>query len=93
VKVVLGGMHVSFLPDEAGQHADAVVIGEAEESWPEVIADFRAGRLQKIYRREQRPSLRGLPRPRRDLFDRGAYYFNSNVQTSRAVRTDARSAR
>jgi len=34
IKVVLGGIHASFLPDEAGQHADAVVIGEAEQTWP-----------------------------------------------------------
>jgi radical SAM superfamily enzyme YgiQ (UPF0313 family) len=83
VKVVLGGIHVSFMPDEASQHADAVVIGEAEEIWPGVIADFRASRLQKIYRREQRSSLLTLPRPRRDLFDRKAYFFNNVIQTSR----------
>jgi radical SAM superfamily enzyme YgiQ (UPF0313 family) len=71
------------LPDEAGQHADAVVIGEAEEIWPGVIADFQAGRLQKIYRRNERPSLLTLPRPRRDLFDKEAYFFNNNIQTSR----------
>jgi radical SAM superfamily enzyme YgiQ (UPF0313 family) len=34
IKVVLGGIHASFLPDEAGQHTDAVVIGEAEQTWP-----------------------------------------------------------
>lgn len=83
VKVVLGGIHASFLPDEASQHADAVVIGEAEEIWPDVIADFRANRLQKIYRRAERPRLLALPWPRRDLFDRSAYFFNNVVQTSR----------
>jgi radical SAM superfamily enzyme YgiQ (UPF0313 family) len=83
VKVVLGGIHASFVPDEASQHADAVVVGEAEEIWPDVIADLRADRLQKIYRREQRPSLLTLPRPRRDLFDKKAYFFNNVIQTSR----------
>lgn len=83
VKVVLGGIHASTLPGEAGQHADAVVCGEAEEIWPEVIADARAGRLRPLYRAAARPGLRGLPRPRRDLFPREAYYFPNVVQTSR----------
>jgi radical SAM superfamily enzyme YgiQ (UPF0313 family) len=83
VTVVLGGIHASTLPDEAGHHADAVVIGEAEETWPGLIADFRAGRLQKVYRCAQRPGLLALPRPRLDLFDPGAYFFNNLVQTSR----------
>jgi radical SAM superfamily enzyme YgiQ (UPF0313 family) len=83
VAVVLGGIHASTLPDEAGRHADAVVVGEAEEIWPAVIADFRAGALKKIYRAPARPGLLSLPRPRRDLFDRKAYYFNNCVQTSR----------
>jgi radical SAM superfamily enzyme YgiQ (UPF0313 family) len=83
VKVVLGGIHASFVPDEASQHADAVVVGEAEEIWPDVIADVRADRLRKVYRRADRPSLLALPRPRRDLFDKDAYFFNNIVQTSR----------
>ncbi len=45
-KVVLGGIHPSILPEEAGQHADAIVIGEAEGIWPSVIADFKANKLQ-----------------------------------------------
>ena len=49
-KVVLGGIHPSILPQEAIQHADAVVIGEAEGCWPDVINDFRKGNLQKFYR-------------------------------------------
>src|SRR3989304_2857077 len=42
VKVVLGGIHPSILPEEASQHADAIVIGEAEGIWPNLIEDFRA---------------------------------------------------
>jgi len=67
-KVVLGGIHASVLPEEAIQHADAVVIGEAEGIWPELIADFQKNKLQKFYRQSERPSLNGLPHPRRDLF-------------------------
>jgi len=48
-KVVLGGIHPTILPQEAIQHADAVVIGEAEGCWTDVINDFRKGNLQKFY--------------------------------------------
>jgi len=62
IKVVVGGMHVSALPEEAALHADAVVTGEAESVWPQVLSDFRAGRLQPRYRGEQLP-LVDLPTP------------------------------
>jgi len=61
-QVVLGGMHVTAMPEEARLHADAVVTGEAEGVWPQVLADFKAGRLQPFYRGEQLP-LEGLPTP------------------------------
>jgi len=48
-RVVLGGLHATFLPDEAGCHADAVIIGEAEESWPRLLADLADGSLQPRY--------------------------------------------
>lgn len=83
VKVILGGVHPSFLPDEAGQHADAVVIGEAEGIWPQVIEDFKANRLKKVYRQQGRPSLMGLPLPRRDLFAKGAYLIPNTIYTTR----------
>jgi len=62
-KVVLGGIHPSIMPEEAGQHADAVVIGEAEGIWPAVIDDFKAKQLRKTYQLKDRPSLTGLPIP------------------------------
>lgn len=65
-KVVLGGVHPSVLPQEAIQHADAVVIGEAEGCWPDVIQDFRGGKLQKFYHIPA-PDLSKSPLPRRDL--------------------------
>ncbi|MEW7986766.1 MAG: radical SAM protein [Candidatus Thiodiazotropha sp.] len=49
ITVVMGGYHPSFLPDEALQHADAIVIGDAEGSWSQLIDDARNDRLQKIY--------------------------------------------
>ena len=65
-KVVLGGIHPTILPQEALQHADAVVIGEAEGCWADVVNDFRKGRLRKFYR-VPAPDLSQYPSPRRDL--------------------------
>lgn len=63
--VILGGYMASLVPEEAARHADAVVVGDAEAAWPEVLADAAAGRLQKIYRREVR--VLKTPPPRFDL--------------------------
>jgi radical SAM superfamily enzyme YgiQ (UPF0313 family) len=70
IPVVMGGIHVSAVPDEALEHADTVIIGEAEETWPAFINDFRSGRPENVYRMERYPSLEGLPFPRFDLVPR-----------------------
>lgn len=68
IPVVMGGIHSSMLPEEAAQYATAVVVGEAEEIWPKVVADCEAGCMQKIYRNEGHMPLDQLPMPRRDLY-------------------------
>jgi len=83
VKVILGGSHPSALPKEAIQHADAVVIGEAEGIWANVIEDFKANKLQSIYSQREQPNLLNLPIPRLDLFTDGAYYFQNTISTTR----------
>jgi len=83
VPVVLGGMHPSALPEEAKEHADAVVIGEAENLWPTLLADFQSGRLKPFYRAAQRPQLFGLVRPRRNLLARERYLVPDTVQITR----------
>ncbi len=67
--VVLGGPHPTLLPDEARPHADALVIGEAENTWPQLLEDLTRGGLQPEYRScpGEPPSLVHLPTPRRDL--------------------------
>jgi radical SAM superfamily enzyme YgiQ (UPF0313 family) len=65
-KVVLGGIHPTILPHEAIQHADAVVIGEAEGCWADVIHDFRMQKLKKFYHVPE-PDLSRYPFPRRDF--------------------------
>ena len=81
--VVLGGMHVAACPDEAAAAADAVVIGEAEDTWPVLLRDFAAGALRQVYRSTNDASLAGLPWPRRDLLRAGDYITVNNVQATR----------
>ncbi len=81
IPVVIGGIHASMLPEEAASHADAVVVGEGEEIWPRVLADFEQNRLQPLYRAQTRPDIEHLPVARRDLLAKG--YFVQTVQTSR----------
>jgi radical SAM superfamily enzyme YgiQ (UPF0313 family) len=69
IPVVMGGPHVTFLPEEALRHADAVAIGEAEVTWPQLLRDFRAGRMWRVYRTDQVHRLAGLPLPRYDLIE------------------------
>lgn len=72
VPVVFGGLHATVLPEEVAQHADAVIIGEAETTWPQVVRDFQQGgrpSLKKFYR-EAKPGsydLAEAPMPRFDL--------------------------
>lgn len=73
VPVVMGGFHATLCTDEVLRFAEAVVVGEAEAVWPAVIDDFRHGRLQRVYRAQQRPSLAGI-QPDRSIF-RGKRYL------------------
>jgi len=83
VPVVLGGMHVFFMPDEAAAHANALVIGEAEYAWNELLDDFLAGRMRDRYESEKPHDLVGLPHPRLDLLKPGAYTFTNILETAR----------
>ncbi|MCX8038375.1 MAG: B12-binding domain-containing radical SAM protein [Candidatus Sumerlaeia bacterium] len=67
VPVVLGGVHPTFCTDEALEHCDAVVCGEAEGVWPQVLADAQAGRLQRVYRRDGLTPPDEIPLPRWDV--------------------------
>ena len=83
-KVVMGGMHVSALPEEAREHCDSVVIGEAEGVWPEVLRDFERGALQPVYRQgADLPPLGGLPRADWNLYRPKGYLPVHFVETSR----------
>lgn len=83
VTVILGGLHVTARPDEAAAHADAVVIGEGEPSWPLVCRDLLANQLQPRYDSRGSPfDLRDAPMPRFELLD-PSLYNRLTVQTQR----------
>jgi radical SAM superfamily enzyme YgiQ (UPF0313 family) len=83
-KVVMGGMHISKLPDEALQHCDAVVVGEAEELWGTLLEDFKKGELKSLYRHENGyPSLENLPIINWDLYKDKRYLPVHSVETTR----------
>jgi radical SAM superfamily enzyme YgiQ (UPF0313 family) len=74
VAVVMGGFHATLLPEECLQHCDAVVEGEAEYVWPELLEDFKAGRMKQRYKADRFHDLRNLPLPKWDLLDRKKYF-------------------
>jgi radical SAM superfamily enzyme YgiQ (UPF0313 family) len=80
--VVLGGLHVTSLPEEAARHADTIVLGPGEDTWPRFLADLRAGRPAPVYRSTTR-TLEALPPIRRDLVKRRLYLVPNSIVVSR----------
>ncbi len=81
-KIVLGGLHVTSLPEEAARHCDAVVVGEGEAVWPELLRDAEAGRLAARYRARSSFDLAHAPLPAYRLLDLEKYN-RLTVQASR----------
>jgi len=83
VPVVLGGVHPSLCPEEAIKYCDSVVVGEAEDVWPQLLSDFENGKIKQIYKSDKKPDMKNLPRPRRELV-KDDYYVNiPKVEVSR----------
>lgn len=80
--MVLGGLHVTALPEEAAAHADTIFLGPGEDTWPRFLRDWKAGAPQPIYASTQR-SLLGLPPVRRDLIRRDRYLIPNAIVVSR----------
>jgi len=80
--VVLGGLHVTSLPDEAAAHADAIFLGPGEDTWPRFLEDFRAKRAKLRYESVTR-TLEGVPPIRRDLIRRHLYLVPNSIVVSR----------
>ena len=83
VPVIIGGVHASMLPEEALQHVDAVVIGEAEKIWPDLIEDLKKGQLKKIYQMDGFINPSSLPLPRRELLKERFYFPLKLLETTR----------
>ena len=80
--VCLGGLHVTSLPEEAARHADTIFLGPGEDTWPQFLADYRAGRPLPRYVSKKR-TLAGLPPIRRDLIKRHLYLVPNSIVVSR----------
>jgi radical SAM superfamily enzyme YgiQ (UPF0313 family) len=86
--VVLGGPHVTLLPDEAAKHADSICVGYAEESWPQLLRDFARGEMKARYKQAHDFELTNLPFARRELLDGSKYLTQAVFEATRACAHD-----
>ena len=82
VWVVLGGLHVTSLPNEAARHADTVILGPGEEAFPRFVSDFRQHKAGKVYMARER-QIADIPPVRRDLIKRSKYFVPNSLVVSR----------
>jgi len=85
IPVVMGGYHPTLLPEETLQFADAIVIGDAEGIWSQIVRDARTGRLQRVYQQDILPPLEGLQLDR-SIFHGKRYAAATMVQYGRGCR-------
>ena len=83
IPVVLGGPHVTLVPDDAQPHADSIVVGYAEEEWPRLLRDFVANRLQRRYTQSPDLNLAGFPLPDRSVLPRWRYITSDVFEATR----------
>lgn len=85
--VVIGGVHATIMPQEASLHADAVIAGVAERTWPQLLRDFAAGEMKPMYSdHDQATCIDLLPTPRSDLLKRWRYNVPNSVMATRGCR-------
>jgi radical SAM superfamily enzyme YgiQ (UPF0313 family) len=87
IKVVMGGPHVTMLPEEAKPHVDAVVVGEAEPIWGELINDFKQGKLKQFYKATKAYDLSQSPLPRYEFLNQSKHN-RITIQTTRGCPHD-----
>jgi radical SAM superfamily enzyme YgiQ (UPF0313 family) len=81
--VVLGGVHPTLMPEEAQLHADAIVTGYAESSWPDLLRDFDRNRLGTRYDKPTGRALEGLPIAKRHLLKKKGYATVNSIEATR----------
>ena len=84
IPVVLGGPHVTLIPEDAQPHADSIVVGYAEDTWPELLRDFVSGRMKPRYTQSSNLSLADRPFPRRELMKAHRYLTTHVFEATRA---------
>ncbi|MFO7821685.1 MAG: cobalamin-dependent protein, partial [Lentisphaeria bacterium] len=80
VPVVMGGFHPTLAPEDAAGHADAIVMGQAEDTWPQLLKDFAAGEMKKRYIQQGRPAL-VIRHPDRSIYSDKTYQPIALVET------------
>lgn len=88
IAVVLGGPHVTLIPEEAMLHADAICVGYAEESWPQLLRDFANGEMKKSYHQSPTMSLDNMPFAKRELFDKRHFLTQAVFEATRSCAHD-----
>lgn len=83
IKVILGGVHPSLMPDEARKHADSVIVGLGEDNFPKALLDFKNGCLQEMYYQDKCTDIGGRPLPRKDLLKKDKYITLNTVEAIR----------
>ena len=77
IPVVIGGVHATLLPEEASQHADSVVTGIATETWPQLLRDFKKGKMKKLYQEPEKVNYSNWPSPNRKCYNNKKAHFIS----------------
>ena len=85
ISIIMGGFHVTLLPDEVQEYAESIVVGEAEDIWHEVIQDLRNNKLKKRYKSDERPSLKNITMDR-SIFGKKKYLPIGLIETGRGCR-------
>lgn len=84
ILVVLGGPHVTLLPEEAKEHADVIFTGYAEQTWPQFLFDFQNDEVKQVYAQNADFSLEDMPFPKRELFDKKHFLTQAVFEATRS---------
>jgi radical SAM superfamily enzyme YgiQ (UPF0313 family) len=83
ITVLLGGVHPTLMPEEAALHADSVLTGLAEDTFPQALLDFSNGNLKSLYVQDECTNIEGRPLPRKDLLKKKRYITLNTVEAIR----------